>query len=250
MLAKLDNNIKYGKRHGGFGMQILYPGLIHKELNDTGFFTIGRIDHIRIKPGTFIPMHVHKDDEIITYLRGGKVKHSDPEGNTDFISNQKLMVMNAGAGFFHEEKVLEDGGVLEGLQIFIRPETGDLHPKIQFHTLKETYSINEWRKIAGKEKDYPLQVRSNTWLMDMRLEPGEEVLLPEVPAQNTAFLFYVINGEIQVNADMFLNTGESVLIEKENPLFNALETTDIVLFITHTDAVHFDDGMYSGNLQE
>ena len=249
MLTKIDNTIKYGKQHGGFGIQILYPGLIRPQINDTGFSTIGRIDQARITPGTLIPMHPHRDDEILTYLRSGQVKHLDSEGFTDIISNQKLMLMNAGKGLYHQEKVLEAGGVLEGLQIFIRPETDGLSSQVQFHELQTISSINLWRKIAGNGKDYPLQIRSNTWIMDMRLEKGSAILLPEIPAENIAFLFYVFNGEIQVNGSMLLNAGESVLIETENPLFNALETTDIVLFITQTNAAHFDGGMYSGNLQ-
>jgi len=249
MLTKIDTAIKYGKQHAGFGIQILYPGLIRPQLNDSGFSTLGRIDHAKITPGTLIPMHPHRDDEILTYLRSGKVKHLDSEGLTDIISNQKLMMMNAGASFFHEERVLEEGGVLEGLQIFIRPEVDGLKPQVQFHELQDAYSINQWRKMAGKGNGYPLQIRSNTWLMDMRLEKGEEVLLPEMPAENLAFLFYVFNGDVQVNGNMQLTTGECVLIEKENPLFNAHETSDIILFITQADAVHFDGGMYSGNLQ-
>jgi quercetin 2,3-dioxygenase len=249
MLTKIDTTIKYGKQHGGFGIQILYPGLIRPQLNDTGFSTLGRIDHARITPGTLIPMHPHRDDEILTYLRNGKVKHLDSEGHTGIISNQQLMMMNAGASFFHEESVLEEGGVLEGLQIFIRPEVAGLKPQVQFHELQNAYSINQWRKMAGKGDDYPLQIRSNTWLMDVRLEKGEDILLPQLPAENTAFLFYVFNGQIQVTHDVMLNTGESVLIENEHPIFTALETSDIVLFITQTDTVYFDGGMYSGNLQ-
>ena len=249
MLTKIDTTIKYGKQHGGFGIQILYPGLIRPQLKDTGFSTLGRIDHAKITPGTLIPMHPHKDDEILTYLRNGKVKHHDSEGLTDIISNQKLMMMNAGAGFYHEESVLEDGGILEGLQIFIRPEVAGLTPQVQFHQLQDPYSLNQWRKIAGKGSNYPLQIRSNTWLMDMRFEKGEEVLLPEISAENVAFLFYVFNGEVQVNEGMQLTTGESALIENEDPIFTAIETSDIVLFITQTDAPHFDGGMYSGNLQ-
>lgn len=249
MLTKIDNTIKYGKQRGGFGIQILYPGLVRPPLNDTGFATIGRIDQARITPGTLIPMHPHRDDEILTYLRSGQVKHLDSEGFTSVVSNQKLMLMNAGKRFYHQEQVLEAGGVLEGLQIFIRPETGGLLPQVQFHELPTVYSNNQWRKIAGNGNDYPLQIRSNTWLMDMRLEKGEEALLPEMPAENTAFLLYVFNGKIQVNGNMLLDAGESVLIETENPPFKALETTDIVLFITQTTAAHFDGGMYSGNLQ-
>jgi redox-sensitive bicupin YhaK (pirin superfamily) len=248
MLTRIDNTIKYGKQHGGFGIQILYPGLIRRELHDTGLSTIGRIDHARINPGTLIPMHPHRDDEILTYLRSGEVGHVDSEGHTGTLSNQNLMVMNAGAGFSHEEKVLAEGGVLEGLQIFIRPETIGLPPQVQFYDLPEIYSENTWRKIAGKDDDYPLQIRSNTWLMDMRLEKGKEIILPEAPAENCAFLFYVFEGKINVNEDAALTTGESVLIENEKPTFLAAETSDIVLFITQTDAVHFDGGMYSGNL--
>ena len=250
MLRKIDNTIKYGKQHGGFGIQILYPGLIMPELNDTGFSTIGRIDQARITPGTLIPMHPHKDDEIFTYLRRGKVKHKDSEGHMDTISNQKLMMMNAGSSFYHEEKTLEEDGTLEGLQIFIRPEVKGLKPQVQFHQLPEAHSLNQWRKIAGKDNDYPLQIRSNTWILDMQLQQGEESFLPELSIEDTSFLFYVFNGDIQVNADVQLRTGESALIENENPTFIAIETTDIVLFITQTNAKHFDGGMYSGNLHK
>lgn len=48
MLTKIDTSIKYGKQHGGFGIQILYPGLIRLSLKDTGFATLGRIDHARM----------------------------------------------------------------------------------------------------------------------------------------------------------------------------------------------------------
>jgi redox-sensitive bicupin YhaK (pirin superfamily) len=247
MLTKIDNTIKYGKQHGGFGIQILYPGLIRPELHDTGLSTIGRIDHARINPGRLIPMHPHRDDEILTYLRSGRVKHLDSEGHTGTISNQNLMLMNAGASFYHEERVLEEGGVLEGLQIFNRPETAGLPPKVQFYQLPEIYSENTWRTIAGKGYDYPLQIRSNTWLMDMRLEKGEEIILPEAPAENCTFLLYVFDGKININ-DTTLATGERALIENESPTFRAAETSNIVLFITQTEAVHFDGGMYSGNL--
>jgi hypothetical protein len=75
--------------------------------------------------------------------------------------------------------------------------------------------------------------------MDMRLEKGEEAFLPKVPVENAAFLFYVFNGQIQVNENIHLTIGESVLIEKENPVFTALQTSDIVLLITQTNAPSF-----------
>ncbi|HZH36877.1 MAG TPA: pirin family protein, partial [Flavisolibacter sp.] len=79
MLIKIGNKEKLRKQHGGFGIDILYPGTYDPTANDTGIGTIGRIDQAKVLPGTLIPMHPHRDDEILTYLRSGRVKHLDSE---------------------------------------------------------------------------------------------------------------------------------------------------------------------------
>lgn len=250
MKISIDKTQRMGRQHGGFGIQILYPGLSLPESEDSGVATIGRIDHAKITPGTLVPMHPHINDEILTYLRSGKVNHLDSEGITETISNQKLMLMNAGASFFHEELVLEEGGILQGLQIFIRPEHASLAPKVQFLQLGEVYSKNEWRKIAGPEESDSLVIRSNTWIMDMQLEEGKRTNLPDLPDSDLAFLFYVFSGEISADGDKILTAGDSMLTRDEGPLFQALKTSDIVLFITQTTAPYFDGGMYSGNIRQ
>lgn len=42
MLTKIDNTLKYSKQLGGFGIQILYPGLAFPGLHNTGFATLGK----------------------------------------------------------------------------------------------------------------------------------------------------------------------------------------------------------------
>jgi redox-sensitive bicupin YhaK (pirin superfamily) len=247
MLTKIGNREKLSKQHGGFGIQILYPGTVMPNKNDTGIGTIGRIDQAKVMPGTLIPMHPHRDDEILTYLRSGSVKHMDSEGITEIISSSKLMMMNAGSRFYHEEQVLEAGGVLEGLQIFIRPAQGGLKPQVQFYDLPEVYSINKWRRIAGQDENYPLEIRSDTSIQDLRLEKDNRQTVPIAPGENQRFLLYLFDGRIQVNDAFNLEKGESVLIEGEPTSFTALETSDVVLFMTRKDAAYFEGGMYSGN---
>jgi redox-sensitive bicupin YhaK (pirin superfamily) len=247
MLTKIGNKEKLRKQQGGFGIDILYPGTYNPAIMDTGIATIGRIDQARVMPGTLIPMHPHRDDEILTYLRTGRVKHLDSEGITETISGSKLMLMNAGARFYHEELVLEEGGVLEGLQIFIRPAQSGLEPRVQFYDLPQTYSINQWRKIAGQGEGYPLEIRSDTQIQDIRLEKGQRESLPVTPGENQSFLLYLFDGRLQVADEIILEKGESVLIEKTSPHFTALERSDVVLFVTNKDATWFERGMYSGN---
>ena len=246
MLIKIDNSTKPGKQVGGFGIQILYPGTVLPNSNDTGFATIGRIDQAKVTPNTLVPMHPHQNDEILTYIRSGVIKHIDSEGISEVIDNKKLMLMNAGTKFYHEELVLEEGGNVEALQIFIRPEKENLEPLVQFYNFPKAFSLNQWRKIAGKENEYPLRFRSNTWIQDARLEADKQITLPEMPIKNASLLFYVFDGMIQVN-DFCLIKGESLIIENEHPIIWAKKDSDIVLFITDKHTPFFERGMYSGN---
>lgn len=247
MMHKIDNSAKSGKKRGGFGIDILYPGTIFPNHSDTGLATIGRIDHAQVKPGTLIPMHPHRDDEILTYLRAGKVNHTDSEEHSEIISSQRLMLMNAGAKFQHEELVLEESETLRGLQIFIRPKKGGMEPQVQFHNFPETHSINHWRKVAGKGQDFPLTFRSDTWIYDIRMKKGNTQGLPELLDKDASLLFYLFEGEVSVNNGPTLKTGESLLIEQEKPEFKTLAESDIVLFVTDKNASYFEGGMYSGN---
>lgn len=248
MITKIETKTKIGKQHGGFGIEILFPGKAIAS-KDSGIATIGRIDQATVSPGTLVPMHPHRDDEILTYLRSGTVEHKDSEGHVEIISNKRLMMMNAGAIFQHEELVLENSDVLTALQIFFRPEAGSLPPKVQFHDFPSATSINKWRAIAGKESGYPLQVRSSSWLYDIRMEKSNSQSLPPMPVKEATCLIYLFAGEIKVNKNINLKRGESVLVENETIELGALQTSDVVLFITDKNSTYFEDGMYSGKVK-
>jgi redox-sensitive bicupin YhaK (pirin superfamily) len=247
MLQIISNQQKIVKKNGGFGIEILFPGKgIGSE--DSGIGTIERIDQATVTPGTLVPMHPHHDDEILTYLRSGVVQHKDTEGNIEVITNKRLMMMNAGSKFQHEELVLPEGGMLTALQIFIRPETGGMEPQVQFHEFPEAISRNEWREVAGKDDAFLLQVRSDTWVYDMRLEQGKQQSLPVLPLKNTICMVYLFDGSLAVNENINLQKGESLVVENEEIQLNAVENCNIVLFVTDRNARVFKEAMYSGNL--
>ena len=111
--------------HGPFQLRRIHPGVALGRTDDGGFGGLGLIDHARLQPGLVVRMHEHRNDEIISYLRSGRMQHTDSAGRSEVISPDRLMVMNAGASFFHEEAVLGDDPI-EMLQIFVRPEAADM----------------------------------------------------------------------------------------------------------------------------
>lgn len=240
---KLERSIKRRHGSGGFGIEILWPGLAG-DGDDSGVGTIGRIDHAHVLPGTLIAMHPHRDDEILTYLRSGRVLHSDSEGHTSEVSNKRLMLMGAGRRFEHEEQV-QPGEELTGLQIFLRPSVGGLPPQVRFRDLEDVFNKDAWRLLASPHAGEVLQVRSRSWVHDVRLSEGVPLVLPAVEAASPLHLVYVFDGRISV-AGLTLVTGESALVSTEATI-NAEQTSDLVVFTTDLASTVFKGGMFSGN---
>ena len=188
---KLDNSQKRGHQAGGFGIEILYPGeALGGDNGDSGIGAIGRIDHATIGAGTVVRMHAHKDDEILSYMRSGTMLHLDNMGNEETVTSQRMMLMNAGHTFQHEEKMLEPVSML---QIFLRPRAPNLEPMVQFHSLDDVLSNGKWRMLAGPEGAAPLEVRAQAWVQDMQLTDGQSTALPPPPAADVTRLLYAFD---------------------------------------------------------
>ena len=248
-MIKIEKKNKYNNHSNNSGISILWPGLI-QDSHDSGLGTIGRIDDANIKAGTVIAMHPHKNDEILTYIRAGRMQHTDSEGNKEIISTTRLMLMNAGHTFQHEESILgEEDESMQCLQIFIRPSQAELAPQVQFHDFSSPYSHNRWRLIAGPDKA-PLIFRSQTWIQDTRLDARSELELPAISIENTLRLLYVFSGRVNIS-EIVLEAGDSILIEDDsNHTLTGLDKADLVLFTTNSTAEVFLNGMFSGNIRD
>ncbi|KWV41815.1 pimeloyl-CoA dehydrogenase [Rhizobium altiplani] len=244
--VKLDRSVKRGHRSGEFGIEVLYPGL-PLDGDDSGIGAIGRIDQAKIEPGGFIPMHPHRDDEILTYVRQGTMLHRDTAGHQEIVTNQRLMLMNAGHTFQHEELMLGEENI-EALQIFMRPRSPGLEPKVQFHDFGEPLSVNRWRMIAGPDGEAPLEFRTSAWVHDMRLKEAQLSSLPVEPVEGAARLLYVFAGRVVLDG-VELVSGESLLLDERTLQISAQQNTDLLLFTTDMRAPVFAGGMFSGNVR-
>lgn len=228
--------------HGNstFQVEILYPGA-NLGKTDSGFFTIGRIDHALFKPPGLVPMHPHQDDEILSYMRSGKMVHKDSTGHEEHLNSSYMMMMNAGSGISHEESAEED---VEMLQIFMRPSENDLPPQVQFYQFENIYSENAWRLVAGNAENVPLKLRVETNIFDIRLSKNNSVNVPDDNADVINFL-YCLSGNIKIGSDT-ITKGDSAIFE-ENIVLESKTESDLILFQIKKNAEYSDTGMFSGN---
>jgi hypothetical protein len=245
-IVKFTRDMKVGGIGDGFGIEILYPGA-PLDIGDSGLAAIGRIDQARIPPGHTIRMHPHRDDEILTYIRVGGMRHTDTEGHVEEIGPARLMLMNAGHTFRHEETMLPPVP-LECLQIFIRPSAAGLDPMVQFHEFDEVHSRDVWRLVGGPAAA-PLVFRSTTWVHDVRVSGRNVLALPAMPVPEALRLLYVFKGSVSVEKTS-LTTGQAAILPRSEVAISAGVDSDLVLFTTDPAGAFFTGGMFSGNVSE
>lgn len=233
------------RSQGPFQLRRIHPGISLGQPNDAGFGGLGVIDHARLQPGLVVRMHEHRNDEIISYMRAGRMQHTDSAGKSELISPDRLMVMNAGRGFHHEERVVGDDQI-EMLQIFVRPEAADEEPIVQFVELDEIKRNDQWRLLTGpKGSGAPTLVRQAIYLYDTQLAAGRSIDLPSKPGFDR--WLYVFRGRISAGQhEVGTHTALMLAADQADMNVTAVLETDLVVFLVDRNAKFSRGGTISG----
>jgi redox-sensitive bicupin YhaK (pirin superfamily) len=225
---------------GKFRTHFDFPGRAVPDHDDHGYGPLATVVESFMDPGTLIPMHQHRDEEIISWVPAGVMRHDDGDGNELVTDADHLMVMNAGSGFWHAEETLADDPPLRMLQIFVRPHSLGLEPGIQHEPVPDP-TPNQWRHLFGPGGgDAPLSVRNEVDFHDCRLDADATVTLPDRPGRDT--YLYVFDGAVTVGSgDEPVGYTESALVtghtNGENEVsVTATEDSVIVAFEMDPDA--------------
>lgn len=165
--------------------------------------------------------HPHRGFEPVTFLYQGGLRHRDSRNNTGILEAGDVQWMTAGMGIIHSERgnknFLEDGGTLEGIQLWVNlaPEHKFVQPRYQ--DMKEAdFPRHEFgngavlKVIAGKFGDLtgPTKTYSPIIAWQLELPAGATAELP-VPAGYN-FAAYLLDGKV-ANANGFSYEGRVLL---------------------------------------
>ncbi|WP_249870070.1 pirin family protein [Oceanobacillus saliphilus] len=242
MLQKLRAGNHAQPFRGPFTITRIQPSdILEEDTGDSAFGPLSNIDHAVMKKGLTIKMHEHVNDEILSYVWKGTSYHKDSAGFEAPIAPGKLMLMNAGYSFWHEEKVKKD--YVEMLQIFIRPCEADLEPSIQFHN-KPTDNRDWYLMVGPTESDAPLHVRQNAYIFDANPKAGDELSIPQYKGLKP--FLYILNGKIRMEG-IEINSQEAITdLTDALPTLIAEEDSTLILFIVDMNAPATMTGTISG----
>jgi len=222
------------QNQGAFRIHLNFPGQAVPGHDDHGYGPLATVVESFMDPETLIRMHQHRNEEIISWVPEGVMRHDDRQGNKLVTDSEHLMVMNAGSGFWHAEETLADDPPLRMLQIFVRPHSLDLEPGIQHEPIPDPVP-NEWRHLFGPDgSDAPLYVRNDVHFYDCRLAAGATTTLPSRSGWDT--YCYVFDGAVDIGAESVGYTESALVTDESGVSVTATEDATIVVFTINPDA--------------
>lgn len=233
---------------GRFLIHFHFPGYLLPEPTDHGHHGLAAVAESFLAPDTWIRLHEHRNDEIISWVPAGVMRHDDQTVGELVTDAGHLMVMNAGASFWHEERTLPDDPPLRMLQLFVRPHTVDLPPGIQ-HGPVPAPVTGRWRHLFGPPAGdgdatvalrgradaspipsapdatgdrAPFTVRNGVHLYDIRLGPGDIADLPRIAGWHT--WFHIFEGAAAVDGERFTRSQSGLITDDTDGVGIAADT--------------------------
>ncbi len=222
------------QNQGKFRIHFNFPGRAVPGHDDHGYGPLATVVESFMDPGTLIRMHQHRNEEIVSWVPEGVMRHDDRQGNELITDSDHLMVMNAGSGFWHAEETLADDPPLRMLQIFVRPHSLDLESDIQHEPVPDPVP-NEWRHLFGPVgTDAPLYVRNDVDFYDCRLETDATTTLPA--RQGWDAYCYVFEGAVDIAGEPLGYTESALVTGTSRTAVTAAEDSILVAFVIDPDA--------------
>ncbi len=176
------------------------------------------------------PDHPHRGFETVTYMIAGRMRHRDSAGHEGLLQNGGVQWMTAGRGVIHSELPEQEGGRMEGFQLWLNLAAKDKmrapwYRDIQSAEIPEftTPEGVKVRAIAGRSHgvDGAMQ-RETTEPLYLDLEiPAGATFTQALPLTHNAFV-YVYRGELTI--------GETkVPVQRMAILKNEAESDGVVL---------------------
>ncbi len=219
---------------GGFIAHVNMPGWLKPRPDDHGHGALAMVVETILSPGRQVAMHEHHNDEIISWVPDGVMRHEDRARGRLTCDSGHLMVMNAGRSFWHQEETFATDPPLRMLQILIRPDAVDLEPGIQYGALPDLLP-NRWRHLVGPQGgDAPFFVRNRIDLFDIRMDVGERMAFPRRPGCH--LYFYVFNGTMLAGGQSFGEGEQGLFLSDEILLAEATSTCLLVAFLIDPSA--------------
>ncbi len=174
-------------------------------------------------------MHPHRDMEILTWVRSGKLEHADTMGNRRTIEPGELQAMSAGSGLYHSEYNPSPDEKVHLFQIWIMPETRGIEPGYDQKTFASEGRQGKFQILASQDGiDGSLEINADAKFLVLDLKAGDAATY-EIQSGRGVYV-QLASGSMELNGH-HIEAGDAAEIEAESTLeLKASADAHVLLF--------------------
>jgi redox-sensitive bicupin YhaK (pirin superfamily) len=158
-------------------------------------------------------MHPHRDMEILTWVRSGKLEHADTMGNRRTIEPGELQAMSAGSGLYHSEYNPSPDEPVHLFQIWIMPEKRGIQPGYDQKAFAAEGRQGKFQLVASKDgEEGSLQMNADARFLVADLGVGDQATYPVGTGRGV--YVQLAQGSVVLNGES-MNAGDGAMVEDE-----------------------------------
>ena len=187
------------------------------------FSVLEVINDDRLQPGNMVPIHEHKDMEILGYVVDGPCYHNDNFHNVLKIPSGAVQRMSSGTGIWHTEGNVSDHPI-HYLQIWMRPNKFGFPAKYDVWDFTREEKLNNFCPIASQNG--PIEIQSDA-IVHAGIFTKNHTENLDVSRK---YYLYIINGSATINGvESIMGDGYGLIDESVLEITNASDS-EMLLF--------------------
>lgn len=187
------------------------------------FSVLEVINDDRLQPGNMVPIHEHKDMEILGYVVDGPCYHNDNFHNVLKIPSGAVQRMSSGTGIWHTEGNVSDHPI-HYLQIWMRPNKSGFPAKYDVWEFTREEKLNNFCPIASQNG--PIEIQSDA-IVHAGIFTKNHTENLDVSRK---YYLYIINGSATINGvESIMGDGYGLIDESVLEITNASDS-EMLLF--------------------
>jgi quercetin 2,3-dioxygenase len=216
MLTVRKSNQRGHANHGWLDTHHTFSFANYYDPEHMGYRSLRVINEDRVAEGRGFGAHPHRDMEILTYVRAGKLAHKDSMGHVEVLGPNEIQKMSAGSGVVHSEFNGSEEEPVHLFQIWIEPKSKGTTPSYEQLKFEPTEKLDRFKLLAAQEKiPGAATINQDVTVSVAELTPGNKLTYP-LGSKRHAWL-HVIDGDVTVNGKP-LHSGDAVAADQEEKL--------------------------------
>ena len=199
--------------HGWLDTRHSFSFANYYDPNHVQFRGLRVINEDWVAGGKGFGMHPHRDMEILTWVRSGKLEHADTMGNRRTIEPGELQAMSAGSGLYHSEYNPSPDEPVHLFQIWIMPEKRGIQPGYDQKSFAAEGRLGKFQLVASKDgQEGSLQMNADARFLVADLGVGDQTKYQV--EEGRGVYVQLAQGSVSLNGEL-MNAGDGAMVEDE-----------------------------------